>query len=72
MYVYHLWLCAGWIAYGTYALTTRPDCVNAIVYLALMYFYLFVFVGASVVGVIWKLYDLRTGGKQSLRVNLPT
>jgi hypothetical protein len=67
-----VFLYAGWIAYGTYALTKRPDCINAIVYLGLLYFYLFVFAGASVVGIIWKLYDLRTGGKQSLRVNLPT
>jgi hypothetical protein len=65
-------LYSGWLAYGAFALTKQPDCVTAVVYLLLMFFYLFVFIGASVVGVIWKLYDLRTGGKQSIRVNLPT
>lgn len=65
-------LYTGWIAYGTYAVSKQPDCINALVYLALMYFYLFVFLGASVVAVVWKLYDLRTGGKQSFRVNIPT
>lgn len=61
-----------WIAYGTYAITKQPDCINALVYLMLMYFYLFVFLGASVVAVIWKLYDLRTGGKQAFKVNIPS
>ena len=65
-------LSPGWIAYGTYAITQQPDCINALVYLMLMYFYLFVFLGASVVAVIWKLYDLRTGGKQAFKVNIPS
>ena len=64
--------CAGWIVYGTYALRQQPDCITALVYLILLYFYLFVFIGAAVVGVIWKLYDLRTGGKQSFKVNVPS
>ena len=62
---------SGWIMYGTYSLTQQPDCITAYVYLAMMYFYLFTFVGASVVGLIWKLDDIRTGGK-SLKINIPT
>lgn len=65
-------LYSGWIVYGTFALSKQPDCINALVYLALMYFYMIVFIGACVVGIIWKVYDTMSGGKQSFRVNLPT
>lgn len=68
-----IYLCPlGWIVYGTFALSKQPDCINALVYLALMYFYMIVFIGACVVGIIWKIYDTMSGGKQSFRVNLPT